>query len=141
MEAIGRLSRSRKRRLEDRRSKTPPVIRRMKWTEVQSWTGVEPWTVLWLSASCLIELKDVSKFCGRRQLKRLTTPPDCGVLHLDQHPQGGLLQDLLQKPTCRFCLLGTISHLEQDGDKLELGRGLLQECSKLDMLEMIVRNR
>ena len=32
------------------------------------------------------------------------------------------------------------SHLEQDGDKLELGRGLLQECSKLDMLEMIVRN-
>ena len=107
---------------------------------MQSWTGVKPWTVLWLSASCLIELKDVSTFCGKRQLKLLTTPLDCGVLHLDQHPQGGLHQDLLQKPTGRFRLLGTISHLEQDGDKLELGRGLLQECSNLDMLEMIVRN-
>ena len=66
---------------------------------------MKPWTVLWLSASCLIELKDASTFCGRRLLKLLTTPLDCGVLHLDQHPQGGLHQDLLQKPTGRFRLL------------------------------------
>ena len=30
----------------------------------------------------------------------------------------------------------SISHVEHEGDKLELGRGLCQECGKLDMLEM-----
>ena len=36
----------------------------------------------------------------------------------------------------RFRLLGSISRVEQEGDKLELVRGLCQECGKLDMLEM-----
>ena len=35
-----------------------------------------------------------------------------------------------------FRLLGSISRVEQGGDKLELVRGLCQECGKLDMLEM-----
>ena len=37
----------------------------------------------------------------------------------------------------RFRLLGSISHKEQEGDKLELVRGLCQECTKFDMLEMV----
>ena len=37
----------------------------------------------------------------------------------------------------RFCLLGSISYVEQEGDMLELMKGLFQECSKLDILENI----
>ena len=37
----------------------------------------------------------------------------------------------------RFCLIGSISYVEQEGDMLELMKGLFQECSKLDMLENI----
>ena len=36
----------------------------------------------------------------------------------------------------KFRLLGSISKLENEGDNLELVRGLCQECGKLDMLEM-----
>ena len=36
----------------------------------------------------------------------------------------------------RFHLLGSISHVEKEGDNLELVRGLCQECGKFNMLEM-----
>jgi hypothetical protein len=35
-----------------------------------------------------------------------------------------------------FRLLGSISHLEKEGDNLELVMGLCQECGKFNMLEM-----
>ena len=37
----------------------------------------------------------------------------------------------------RFRLIGSISYVEQEGDMLELMKGLFLECSKLDMLENI----
>jgi hypothetical protein len=36
----------------------------------------------------------------------------------------------------RFHLLGSISHVEKEGDNLELVRGLCQECGKFNILEM-----
>ena len=37
----------------------------------------------------------------------------------------------------RICLLGSIPYVEQEGNMLELMKGLFQECSKLDILENI----
>ena len=36
----------------------------------------------------------------------------------------------------RYCLLGSISYVKLEGDKLERVRGLCQECGKLEMLDL-----
>ena len=61
--------------------------------------------------------------------------------HTDQFPPHLLMvcHTLTNMPRVDFTKIisyRSISHVEHEGDKLELGRGLSQECGKLDMLEM-----